>query len=226
MTAAQETTRKLWERQPWDTRVSYDRFHDFYLAQDLPRSLSEAYRRWGSRKGYKGGKGKGAPGTWQSWFRAQHKKSGQPIPGAIGWAERAAAWDDEARAKERKKWEDRIEEQRDRDWDMADALHKKAQQMLLFPLARTERRVEEQDGQTVQITEVHPARWRMRDAAPIAKIASDLARLAAKMETERKVLRVEDVLASIPAEWRDAVRQELAQFVWGASDTDGAQQSA
>lgn len=218
----EEIERKLWERQIWDTRASFRAFHDFYLPQEPQRSLNGAYRRWRTFQGYIEVTGKVAPGTWRNWFRA-HDRYGHLLPGAIGWAERATAWDDDVRGRERKKWEERIEKQRDRDWEIADALHKKAQQMLLFPLARTERRVEGKDGQMVQITEVHPARWVMRDAAPIAKVASDLARLAAEMETERKVMRVEDVLSGLPEEFREAVRKALAQFVWGASDQGNAE---
>jgi hypothetical protein len=103
------------------------------------------------------------------------------------WVERAQSYDlaqDElkrraqgkALQKEQEKWARR-------QFDMADKLFDKAEQMLKFPLATTKT----VDGKT----EVHPARWQMKDAGTIADTAVKMARLAMGQETERTVTTVE-----------------------------------
>lgn len=88
----------LWERQPWDTETSYARFWEFYLPQNPPRSLDAAYQAYrGKKAGAKGVSTKRrSPGTWRNWYRG-HDRQGNPIPGAVGWKDRANAWDDHKR---------------------------------------------------------------------------------------------------------------------------------
>jgi len=83
---------KPWEMQPWDTPRSFRAFREFYLAQDPPRSVSEAYRRSRFKRGIVDPKNKPASGRWQYWARGQDN-NGKPIPGALSWEERAVAWD-------------------------------------------------------------------------------------------------------------------------------------
>ena len=85
---------ELWERQPWDTDTSYDRFVTFYLPQRNPRSVVEAYRRYKRNKGDTKGKILRAPSVWDNWSLGRTPK-GKPIPNALSWKERAAAWDAE-----------------------------------------------------------------------------------------------------------------------------------
>lgn len=104
------------------------------------------------------------------------------------WVERAQTYDaaqDEIRQRAREKALASEEEKwARRQLEMADKLYDKAEQMLKFPLATT-RTV---DGHT----EVHPARWQMRDAGSIADTSVKMARLAMGQETERTVTTVED----------------------------------
>lgn len=83
---------KPWERQPWDTPGSFRAFREFYLSQEPPRSVNEAFRRSRLRRGIIEVKNKVAPGRWQFWSRALDS-AGKPIPDALSWQERAAAWD-------------------------------------------------------------------------------------------------------------------------------------
>lgn len=84
--------RSLWERQPWDTNASYTAFKDFYLPAEEPGRLIKAYRSYRRQKGAKQASKK-VPGSWSAWSRGRHPTSGEPIPGAVTWAERAAAFD-------------------------------------------------------------------------------------------------------------------------------------
>lgn len=82
----------LWERQPWDTNASYQAFKDYYLPAEEPGRLINAYRDYRRQMGVKQAPSK-VPGTWSAWSRGRHPTSGEPIPGAATWAERAAAFD-------------------------------------------------------------------------------------------------------------------------------------
>lgn len=83
-------TPELWKRQAWDTSASYRAFADFYLPQDAPRSINQAFRLC---KGYPKDAAKAAPGVWRNWAQGKDPK-GRSIPGAISWEKRAQAWDD------------------------------------------------------------------------------------------------------------------------------------
>ncbi len=124
--------RPLWERQPWDTTASFDRFHRFYLPQERPRSLNEAYRRYRSEKGQKEARPDAtleAPGSWRRWFRAQDG-AGQPIDGAKTWEQRAQAYDDHLAQLDRERWEARRRAVRERDWTAGEELRDLAAKVL------------------------------------------------------------------------------------------------
>lgn len=116
----------------------------------------------------------------------------KPIPHVTGgwirnaqrwhWQERAQAWDAAMRQREDERWEKRRKRQREQEWKAAQDLLTKARQMLGWPLARQEKKTDE-DGR--QVTVVMPARWGMRDSAAFFETAAKLARLAADMATSR-----------------------------------------
>lgn len=87
-------TVELWKRQEWDTSTSYKAFADYYLSQEPPRSVDQAYRL---QKGYTQGTQKRATGTWRNWSQGK-TANGAPIPGAVSWEKRASAWDDHQQA--------------------------------------------------------------------------------------------------------------------------------
>lgn len=124
----------LWERQPWDTDASFARFHTYYLAQERPRSIDEAYRRHyaelrGLPMGHNQVTEKRAPGQWRRWARGQNGK-GQPIPGAKSWEARAAAYDDHLAAQDRQRWEQRHRQLRELDWTVGTELRDLAAEIL------------------------------------------------------------------------------------------------
>jgi hypothetical protein len=82
----------LWERQPWDTNASYAAFKDYYLPAEEPGRLINAYREYRRQMGVKQVPIK-VPGTWSAWARGRQPTTGEPIPGAATWPERAAAFD-------------------------------------------------------------------------------------------------------------------------------------
>ena len=91
-----EERRQPWERQDWETATAFARFQCFFLPQEQPRSVVEAYRRYRRSKGAteeQVARIKQVPGTWFRWAYAKDK-DGNPIPGAQTWAERAQAYDD------------------------------------------------------------------------------------------------------------------------------------
>lgn len=92
MTSTADGRPPLWERQPWDTNASYQAFKDYYLPAQEPGRLLKAYREYGREKGAKRASDS-VPGNWSRWSRGRHPTSGEPMPGAATWAERAAAFD-------------------------------------------------------------------------------------------------------------------------------------
>jgi len=82
----------LWERQPWDTNASYKAFKEYYLPAEEPGRLANAYREYRRQTGGKQAATK-VPGNWSAWARGRHPTSGEPLPDAATWAERAAAFD-------------------------------------------------------------------------------------------------------------------------------------
>lgn len=125
------------------------------------------------------------------------------------WKERAGAYDQWIDQREQRAWEKRRVEFREREVKLADALIKKAEQMLQFPLA-TSRKETVVDGVTVNNI-ITPARWGMRDAAAMLDTADKLMRLALMVETSREVKDVvinEDIEAIRKRRW-EQIRGEL-----------------
>lgn len=88
----QEDERMLWERQPWETAADFRSFK-FYLEQEPPRSVDEAYRAWRRKKGIETASNVRAPNMWRQ--RAHiYDKHGVKIPNAYTWKQRAEARDD------------------------------------------------------------------------------------------------------------------------------------
>lgn len=154
------------------------------------------------------------------------------------WQARVARWEELEKERVTQQWRDRQDEIREREWGAAEALLERAAQMLKYPLSEQTVTREEAgpDGKAVvQHVTVKPVRWSQRDVAAFHKTASELARLAAEMETERKAREIsgpgggpipigmEDVLRALPNEFRAAVRAELDKLLRGRDGDTGAQ---
>ncbi len=105
------------------------------------------------------------------------------------WVARVAAWEAIKTAEDEAEWDERRRDIRKGEWEQAQTLLDRAEQMLKFPLAQVER-VEETypDGKAKAVTIVNPVRWSQRDIARFMQVASELGRLAAEMEQRRQTL--------------------------------------
>jgi hypothetical protein len=180
-----------WDKLPDESEAAWRAFCHYRDTGPVERKLVRTYRFV-----YNQPKAKSATGFVLKW--AKDNK----------WKERAEAWDNRLHAvkqasvertveAEAADWARRREQVRDEAWANADKLVKKAVEMLTFPLATVERETAREEGPDGEIivhkTIVNPAGWKMRDAPVMLKIAEDLRRLAAGMETEitRAELKVE-----------------------------------
>jgi len=136
------------------------------------------------------------------WERYTHQESTEVTPTRTlrtlkgwstkyAWQDRVAAFQQQQDAEEAEKWKARQLETRQAEWDDAQALRKRADQMDQFPLPRIEK-VEEvyEDGRPKSVTIVNPTGWGQGDIARNRQAASKLARLAAEMETDSKKLDI------------------------------------
>lgn len=186
-----------WDRQDAEPNMWYDRFVRHYLSKGSGRSVLESYNLWREQAG-KSRTTKTAT-AWQNNADKWH------------WKQRAEAYDAHLREKDAAIWEQRRLELQQRDWDVAHKLTEKVMAMLNFPVS--EQHIE-QDGKSVTI---YPAKWTQRDAAQIAKTASEMARLAAGLVTDHKQSDTRDVgeQAATLEEWkaaraaRDAQRDQM-----------------
>ena len=107
------------------------------------------------------------------------------------WQDRVSAWEAIKTAEDEAQWDERRREIREGEWLRSQALLKRADRMLKFPLERVEK-VETvyEDGRPKEVVIVEPVRWSQRDIARFMQVASELARLAAEMEQRRQALDV------------------------------------
>lgn len=110
---------------------------------------------------------------------------------AHAWTERVAAWDadeadrlakarDEAMKAEAAKWARRQIEVRTLDWETAEALRKKAAEMMALPVKR--KTTKKKDGKTIIVHE--PVNFALGSVSRMLDVASKLSRLAAGVSTE------------------------------------------
>lgn len=168
--------RPLWERQPWDTETSFSRFQKYYLVQAPPRSLAEAYRLYLQETSKKPARNQQANGTWNRWYYGQDS-TGNPIPGAVGWRDRAAAYDDRI-------WAERREWHKQQTWELTELAFKRAKDMMTHPLVRQIVKDVDKDGRPITYI-IEPARWTQKDAATLTQTFDKIARLDLGQPTER-----------------------------------------
>lgn len=181
----------LWERQRWDTDASFARFHEYYLSQEQPRSIDDAYRHYyaaarGLQVGHKRVTQKRAPGQWRRWARGQNGK-GKPIPGAKTWEERAAAYDNYLAELDRLKWQQRHRQLREQDWQAGTELRDLAAQILQHTpqfLKTTRRIIKGREGQPDQV--VTTVELDGAFLLKTIKLASDLQRQATEITPPQK----------------------------------------
>lgn len=174
-----------WDRQPKESAPAYAAFV-VYRDLGVDRSLAVVGKKLG----------KSAP-LMERWSVTHD------------WLARVAAYEahldriaqdarEKATAAEAAKWAKRREQQREREWELADQLAQKAKAMLDFPISRM---TTEKDGKTYII---EPADWNFAAAARIVDTQAKLARLASEMETERTITLTPAQAAQMSDEQIDA----------------------
>ena len=88
----EEAKPRPWEKQTWETSVSFHAFVTYYINQSPPRSSRAAYARYQQDNGKKAKSSGGTPGYWNRWVQGRDV-NGVKIPGALSWQERAGAYD-------------------------------------------------------------------------------------------------------------------------------------
>ena len=156
--------RKPWDRPPGETNKWWIRFEEYRLAGHTRSAFAQSNRER-AKRGMK--RSLTLPGDWKDHMLKYR------------WKERVEAWDASLLDERRQEWADRREEWRQQEWDLAENMHKKVLDMMVFPIARVTR---EQDG---KVTIIEPAEWKIADIPKMATVISKLARLATGMATER-----------------------------------------
>lgn len=87
----------LWDRQQGEKTLWYDRFFKYYLPIGPERSLTAAFNAWLEAKG-KGGQKRSPTGSWRRCSEQYN------------WIERAMAWDDFQRQKQKEALQAEIDE--------------------------------------------------------------------------------------------------------------------
>jgi hypothetical protein len=137
------------------------------------------------------------------------------LSSAHNWVERARAYDEylaaiqqeEAEKREREQanvWVTRRAQIREEGFKNAELLIERAKEMLLHPLTEQTTETKDKDGKII-ITIIKPAGWRARDAAMFLKIANELQRLSADMETVIQK-NIDDV------DFESAIEQHMKEF--------------
>ena len=168
--------------QPWDmheeeTGKAHTAFTD-YLELGEGRSLSKLAEMYAKSKPY--------VNQLKRWSR-QHN-----------WVARAAAWDAHIAAEARQRTERTLIERRvevqEREWEMSEALLKRAEEINKLPLTQrvlTDTQTSP-DGKTItNYYTIEPVRANARDAARLLEGASKLARLSTGLETDRIKIETE-----------------------------------
>lgn len=207
---------KLYDRRTDESATAYAAFID-YCRMGVARSLRALLERYQQQKADESQTQLPPTEKWSTLTGWSVKYQ---------WQERVRQFDDDEAEKDCQIWNDRRRKQREREYSIAEALMRRAEEMLKFPLATTTKEVTEEDtidGQPVIrkiVTTIQPARWSFKDVAIIAKTASDLVRLAADMPTEHRHIShgVEELLNALPDDFREQVREALIDMMVNGED--------
>jgi len=188
------SNRKTWERMESEPENWFLRFTR-YLNAGLNRSFLGVYNDERAERGK--GKALRISGAWERRVKQ------------FDWAERARLYDLELVRSEREEWDKRRKEHREKEMKLARKLIERAEQMLQFPLARTENVSQVDNGVVINQTIVNPSNWKFSDIPRVIETADKLARLAMEMETNREAI---DASIGSPAEIEDIRRKRWEQI--------------
>lgn len=165
----------LWEyQQSWEDEISFKVFRHWLLMGE-PRDIDLAWKVVMGRE---------EPAPWhivQEMNAQSYKMKQDGIE--TTWADRLRAMQIDQARYEIAWWEERKIEIRHKEFEVAQSLLSKAEEMLEWPIYREEM---SEDGQIIIRT---PTKWTLKDAATLVKVASDIQRLAAEMEQSRHLVQ-------------------------------------
>lgn len=191
---------KAWDQQPGESDIAYKTFRR-WLLMTPERNVDEAYRKEIDKE----------------YHRKKRVHAPQEIvEAAKGWDERAREWDIEQARRDTFYWQAQRREIRTNEYAVSKALMNRAKEMLDWPIYQDEV-TETTDDNGQQITIIRkPAKWAFRDVSGMVKVASEIQRLAAEMEssisklviafTPEAVAAIEDLEAH-GVSYSDVVRQ-------------------
>jgi hypothetical protein len=166
-----------WTRQAWETDKEWDTFQH-YLLQPPPRNLDLAVQRW-----YGSEKHRSTGVVIVAASDIKRSASGRSVfcpedAVQLPWDDRARAYDLHVLKKELLNRQHQQNQVRRMEFETATKLMHKAQDMLDWPIYEEEVVYDEDEGVTIVRM---PSKWAIRDIAGMARVASDLARLATDM---------------------------------------------
>lgn len=163
----------VWDKQPWEDEATFKVFRRWLLMFD-GRDIHEAYRLAIGKSINDSGHRVMAPFAMLQQSRGIVEGNIENIT----WDQRARAFDLDRQRKEVFWWEEQRKRIRRTEFDLAQSLLKKAQEMLDWPIYNDEV-VELEDGKT--LIKRTPAKWALRDVQGMVKVGSEIARIAAEM---------------------------------------------
>ncbi len=104
------------------------------------------------------------------------------------WDKRVKAWDVCQRQLDAQTWHKKRKQWREKQWEIAQVLRSKAEQILTLPVITV---THTDNGQT---TNFEPGKWTFRDVAVLLKVADELARAATGDEREYQGDRLDSIM--------------------------------
>lgn len=130
----------VWERQPYDTELSYESFQKDYLALPKPRTYTDAYRRYCARLGKKAPEVDRETGKieivtffdrWTKGVDSGYRKPvGSRFEYALTWKQRAMAFDAHLERAAIERRQERALTVADTEWRMGEMLEKRLAQIM------------------------------------------------------------------------------------------------
>lgn len=139
----------------------------------------------------------------------------------LDWVARVNRNDELEQARAIEQWRERQSEIRSQGWEMGQALLRRAEKMLAFPLSKstTEREEVGPDGNVItQHITIEPTTWTDGTIYSMAKVANELCRLAAEMETENVQVSVVDKFTADDLAAASSKAQDWEREQYGGKD--------
>lgn len=198
---------ELWERQEWDTDLAYHVFQ-IWMKLPFPRSLDEAWRQYKKMEYTESGARVRAPDyVKQMYAGAMDTQLSGQYP-RVSWEERVRSKDLDEKRRDLILWTERQRTVKVDEWEMSRLLLQKAREMLEWPIYDEEVKQEEDGTYIIR----QPARWNMRDIQAIAKVASELSRLATDMNQGKFAIEFSLNLSSEALQAVDILKQHGVQY--------------